>query len=131
MTQVTFKFGDIEGDNLWLTNMAIAGRKTATCDRAVRFGTGSGQDALPVVGRRDMALYWDGTPACEIETQSVSFHTFMEVPEAFALAEGENDTLDGWRRDHRVYFERTGGWAPDMLLMCERFRVVRVLEDRR
>ncbi len=55
----------------------------------------------------------------------------MEVPEAFALAEGENDTLDGWRRDHRVYFERTGGWAPDMLLMCERFRVVRVLEDRR
>ena len=79
----------------------------------------------PMVGRRDIALNWDSSPALEVETLSVTFHRFDEVPEDFALAEGENDSLEGWRRDHRVYFERTGGWAPDMMLMCERFRVTK------
>ena len=78
-----------------------------------------------MVGRRDIALNWDSSPALEVETLSVTFHRFDEVPEDFALAEGENDSLEGWRRDHRVYFERTGGWAPDMMLMCERFRVTK------
>ncbi|MEO1277180.1 MAG: ASCH domain-containing protein, partial [Pseudomonadota bacterium] len=41
-----------------------------------------------------------------------------------ALAEGENDSLEGWRADHRAYFERNGGWSPDMMLLCERFRVI-------
>ena len=122
---VTFKVGDIERDCTWLTGLARAGKKTATCDRIEMFGDGPGQEPLPQVGRRDIALNWDGTPALEVETVSVTFHRFDEVPEEFALAEGENDSLEGWRRDHRRYFERTGGWAPDMMLMCERFRVVR------
>ena len=125
MTQVTFKFGDIESDCRWLTQLVRDGRKTATCDRIETFGDGPGQEPLPVVGRRDIALNWDGTPAVEVETLSVTFHRFDEVPVAFALAEGENDSLEGWRRDHRVYFERTGGWSADMMLMCERFRVTR------
>ena len=52
---------------------------------------------------------------------------FHRVPEDFALAEGENDTLEGWREDHQRYFERNGGWSADMMLVCERFRVVEVL----
>ena len=125
MTPVTFKFGDTEADCRWLTQLVRDGRKTATCDRVEMFGSGPGQEPLPVVGRRDVAANWDGTPAVEIETLSVSFHRFDEVPENFALAEGENDRLEGWRRDPRVYFERTGGWSPDMMLMCERFLMVR------
>ncbi|MGH1426066.1 MAG: ASCH domain-containing protein [Pseudooceanicola sp.] len=130
MSPVTFKFGDIERDSLWLTELARLGKKTATCDRIERFGDGPGQDPMPVVGRRDIALNWDGTPALEIETLSVTFHRFDEVPEDFALAEGENETLEGWRRDHRKYFERTGGWSSDMILMCERFRVVQDLTNK-
>ena len=125
MTQVTFKFGDIERDCRWLTQLVRDGRKTATCDRIEKFGDGPRQEPLPVVGRRDVALNWDGTPAVEVETLSVTFHRFDEVPEEFALAEGENDSLEGWRRGHRVYFERTGGWSAAMMLMCERFRVTR------
>ncbi len=58
----------------------------------------------------------------------MSYCTFAEIDEDFALAEGENDDLEGWRRDHRAYFERNGGWNPDMDLICERFEVVEVFD---
>ena len=43
-------------------------------------------------------------------------------------AEGENESLGGWRKDRRAYFERNGGWADYMLPVCERFRLIEVLE---
>ena len=50
---------------------------------------------------------------------------FDEVDAAFAFEEGEGDcTLAFWRRAHRNYFGRQGTFAPDMLLYCERFRLV-------
>ncbi|MGR3372326.1 ASCH domain-containing protein [Pseudooceanicola nanhaiensis] len=126
MTPVSFRFGDSERLCTELTALVRAGRKTATCERATAFGPG--RETLPQVGRRDIALNWDGSPAVEIETRSVDFRRFDEVDADFALAEGENDSLEGWRADHRAYFERTGGWSPDMMLMCERFRVIRDFE---
>ena len=122
---VRFRFGDTEALRNELLALVRAGAKTATCDRLAMFGDGPDLVALPQVGRRDVALTWDGRPAVEIETVEVTFRRFDEVPEDFALAEGENDSLEGWRRDHRDYFERTGGWSPDMMLMCERFKVIR------
>jgi len=59
-----------------------------------------------------------------IETTEVAIRGFREVDADFALAEGENDTLAGWRRDHQGYFARNGGFDPDMMLVCERFRLV-------
>jgi uncharacterized protein YhfF len=82
---------------------------------------------MPQVGRQDIALNWDGTPALLIETTEVTTRRFCDVDESFALAEGENDSLEGWAADHRAYFERNGGWRPDMLLVCERFRLIKVL----
>ena len=79
---------------------------------------------MPVVGRRDTALNWDGTPALIIETLEVIQMRFCDVGECFALAEGENDDLEGWRRDHQQYFERNGGFDSEMMLVCERFKLV-------
>jgi uncharacterized protein YhfF len=59
---------------------------------------------MPVVGRQDIALNWDGTPALILQTLEVSQLRFCDVDESFALAEGENDDLDGWRRDHQHIF---------------------------
>ena len=43
----------------------------------------------------------------------------------FAKDEGEGDgSLDAWRKEHAAYFERNGGFSPNMLLVCERFKVV-------
>ncbi|MEM0946896.1 MAG: ASCH domain-containing protein [Pseudomonadota bacterium] len=119
---VTFTFGDARKLCDMLLALVRAGRKTATCG-ALRDFSAEGEP-LPKVGRHDVALDWDGKPALVIQTLDVSIRRFSEVDETFALAEGENDDLFGWRRDHRAYFERNGGWDPDMELVCERFRLV-------
>ncbi|QEW21354.1 ASCH domain protein [Marinibacterium anthonyi] len=118
----TFRFGD--GPRLCDALIALvrAGTKTATCGAATIYD--ADPQALPVVGRKDIALTWDGRPALVIETLHVERRRFCDMDEDFALAEGENDTLDGWRRDHRAYFERNGGFSDGMELVCERFRLV-------
>lgn len=118
----TFRFGDSAELCAELLALVRAGRKTATC--AAYPDVLAGDEALPVIGRRDIALEWNGAPALVIETTDVALRRFDDVDESFALAEGENDSLEAWRRDHRAYFERNGGFAPDMLLVCERFRLV-------
>ena len=120
----TFRFGDNEQLCQTLLTLVRMGKKTATCGALRDFE--NGDETMPVVGRRDIALNWDGTPALVIETVDVSIQAYSEVDEGFALAEGENDSLAGWREDHRIYFERNGGFSPDMALVCERFRL---LED--
>lgn len=120
---VTFRFGDNEELCNELLDLVRSGKKTATCEALRAFGAPGGE-AMPVVGRRDVALNWDGTPALILETLEVTEMRFCDVDEDFALAEGENDGLDGWRRDHRRYFERTGGFDREMMLVCERFKLI-------
>lgn len=118
----TFRFGDGPELSALLLGLVRSGRKTGTC-MAMRDVT-EGREPMPRVGRRDIALDWDGAPALVIETVRVELVRFRDVDEAFALSEGENDDLSGWRADHQTYFERNGGFDPDMELVCERFRVV-------
>ena len=125
----TFTFGDNAALCDSLLALVRAGRKTATCG-ALR-DVEQGGEPMPTVGRRDIALNWDGSPALVIETTEVAIRAFHAVDADFALAEGENDTLDGWRRDHQAYFARNGGFDPDMMLVCERFRLVEDLDPPR
>jgi uncharacterized protein YhfF len=119
---VTFTFGD--GPDLCADLLARVrdGRKSATCGALRDFAHGG--EAMPVVGRRDVALNWDGTPALIIETTEVTIRRFCDVDADFALSEGEDDTLEGWQTGHRAYFSRNGGWAPEMELVCERFALI-------
>ena len=119
---VSFKFGDNEDLCNELLRLVRSGKKTATCDALRQFGPHG--EEIPLVGRRDVALNWDGTPALLLETLEVTQMRFCDVDESFALAEGENNDLEGWQRDHQEYFERSGGFDPEMLLMCERTVVV-------
>jgi uncharacterized protein YhfF len=118
----TFRFGD--GPELCAEILALvrAGKKTATCE-ATRFYSEDG-DAWPKVGRRDIALNWDGTPAVMIETVSVATRRFSEMDEDFVAAQGEFRDLDHWREGYQAYFGRNGGYSEDMKIMCETFKVV-------
>ncbi|PRY21751.1 uncharacterized protein YhfF [Aliiruegeria haliotis] len=118
----TFTFGDTRALCDELIGLVRSGRKRATCGALRDFHTDG--EALPVVGRCDIALDWDGFPALVIETTEVEIRRFCDVEEGFALAEGENDSLEGWQHGHRAYFERNGGFDARMDLVCERFRVV-------
>ena len=118
----TFCYGDSQALSDEIVALVRAGRKTATCGALRDFEAGG--EAMPTVGRRDVALGWDGAPALAVETLEVEVRRFDEVDEAFAMDEGAFGGLADWREGHRRYFERNGGWSPDMMLVCERFRMV-------
>jgi uncharacterized protein YhfF len=120
-----FAFGD--GPELAdeLLSLVIRGVKTATCSTEDEPNTST-------PGERWIVLDGRGEPRCVIETTEVSYRRFGEVDANFAFEEGEGDrSLDYWRGAHRAYFGRQGKFSEDMMLMCERFRLVEVFRDRR
>jgi|GEM_PF-100685 len=123
----TFTFGDGPALCNKLNDLVLSGAKTATCGALRDFGqTG---EALPRVGRHDIATDWSGKPIALIRTVAVETKRFDQVTWDFAQKEGENDDLAGWRADHQAFFERNGGFDPQMDLICETFELVRDLRD--
>jgi uncharacterized protein YhfF len=115
----TFSFGDNPelGDDL--ADLVLCGRKTATCWAAAH-----GQQTE--VGKRMVMLDGQGRPRAIVETVELELKSFLAVDESFAHDEGEGDrSLTRWREAHQDFFSRSVGFDPDMLLWCERFRVVR------
>ena len=123
-----FRFGDNKALCQELIALVRAGKKIATCGALRDFEDDPG--SMPVPGRCDIAMTWGGSPALVIRTLSVERVRFCDVTEEMALAEGEDDDLAGWQAGHRAYFERNGGWAPDMMLVFERFEMVEDLDGR-
>lgn len=118
----TFRFGDSPKLCAEIIALVRSGQKTATCEAAAAYGEGG--DAWPEVGRRDVALNWDGTPALMIETVEVSTRRFADMDAEFVAAQGEFRDLEHWRKGYEAYFRRAGGFSEDMKLMCERFKLI-------
>lgn len=118
-----FAFGDSPEMADQLLGFVLAGAKTATC-----WSIAEGQQTE--VGKRMVVLDGAGRPRAVIETESLVQSRFCDVALDFALAEGEGDeTLNDWREAHRAYFTRNGGFAPDMMLWCERFRLIEIIGE--
>ena len=121
----SFAFGD--GPQLAdeLLELVLAGVKTATCSTEDEPNTST-------PGERWIVLDGRGQPRCVIESTEVSYRRFGEIDAAFAHDEGEGDrSLAYWRSAHRTYFGRQGKFSEDMMLMCERFRLVEIFADNR
>lgn len=118
----TFRFGDTPELCADIVALVRSGAKTATCEAASAYGEDG--DAWPEIGRRDIALNWDGTPAVMIKTIEVATRRFDEIDAEFVAAQGEFRDLEHWRTAYEAYFRRSGGFAPDMKLMCERFTLI-------
>jgi len=118
----SFAFGD--GPELAdeLLDLVMKGVKTATCSTEDEPNTST-------PGERWIVLDGRGQARCVIESTEVSYRRYNEVDAAFAYDEGEGDrSLAYWRSAHRNYFGRLGKFSEDMMLMCERFRLVEVFE---
>ena len=116
----SFAFGD--GPDLAdeLLDLVIRGVKTATCSTEDEPNTST-------PGERWIVLDGRGQPRCVIESTEIAYRRFGEVDAAFGCEEGEGDrSLAYWREAHRNYFGRQGRFRDDMMLMCERFRLVEV-----
>ena len=120
----SFSFGDNPALADELSVLVLSGVKTATCWAAA---DGRSKE----VGKRMAMLDGSGVARAVLETVELSLKRFDEVDATFAFDEGEGDrSLTFWRNAHRSYFDRRGQFAEDMLLCCERFRVVeRILTE--
>jgi uncharacterized protein YhfF len=118
-----FAFGDSAALANELAELVLIGTKRAACWAA------SDSANLTSLGQRWVMLDGSGVPKAILETVELTRKRFDEVDEAFAFEEGEGDrTLSYWRAAHRLYFERQGTFSPDMLLSCERFRLIERIE---
>lgn len=119
----TFAFGDGPALADELVALVIQGLKTATCSME-----DDPDSSTP--GERWVVLDGRGEPRCVIETTEITCRRFDEVDAPFAHEEGEGDrSLADWRNSHRTYFGRLGRFREDMMLICERFRLVEVFGE--
>lgn len=122
------QFGDNSVLANELGNLILKGVKTATCS-ALWEWEAEGHE-IPKVGLKTIVLDGNDNPLCIIETMEVAIQAFRDVDAQFAFEEGEDDrSLESWRREHWKYFSRVlpkvgRQPSPEMLLVCERFRVV-------
>lgn len=134
MTDVPAKYRDLPrwpfGDNPKLADELLAlvlmGRKTATCCALSQY-----QDEawpMPKPGGCWIVLEGAQRPRCVVETTGIEVKPFDQVDASFAYDEGEGDqSYAYWRQAHESYFSGQGRFAPDMLVVCERFRLLEVL----
>lgn len=123
-----FHFCDSEELADSLAELVLAGTKRATAGlfRAHEHG---GKPA-PKPGDLSVVTNWAGCPLCVIETVRVDVVPFKDVTSDFAATEGEGDgSLEYWRAEHTRSFSRECArigqvFSEDMLVACERFRVV-------
>jgi uncharacterized protein YhfF len=120
------KDGDETGVVRWSRggiSISLLAGKTAACSTVDEPNTST-------PGERWVVLDGCGEPRCIIQSTEVTYRRFNEIDAAFAYDEGEGDrSLTYWSSAHRAYFKRLGKFSEDMMLMCERFRMVGVFDD--
>lgn len=110
-----------------LLALVLDGTKTGTASSLWDYEeTG---DPQPYLGELSIILDGQGTPRAVIETTSLVTVPFDEVTAEHAHSEGEGDrSLADWREGHERYWrdhsDNSRGFAPDMPVICERFRVL-------
>jgi uncharacterized protein YhfF len=118
-------FGDTPDE---LAQLVIEKKKTATCSAHVLYEVEN--EPLPTTEDYSIILNSKEEPVAIIKTTDVSIVHMDEVTEEFALAEGEG-SYEEWKEIHDRYFKsellpRGIEFSEDMLLVCERFRLIDV-----
>ncbi|ANU11002.1 hypothetical protein A1A1_07849 [Planococcus antarcticus DSM 14505] len=118
-----FQFGS---DADWLAKLVADGKKTATCSAHILYELEG--EPLPQAGQYSVVLNSSDVPVAIIQVTSVSLIQMNQVPEAFALAEGEGDYTYWWHA-HKNFFGQELkvhglSYSENLLLVCERFKVI-------
>ena len=124
----TFRFGNTKAECQAQIDLVRKGQKSANV--APWRDLKDDPDAMPIVGRCDIAANWGGSPALVVRTTRVEHVRFCDVTEEMAEAESSSYTLEGWRTAKTAYFKRNGGWSDDMPLVFEFFELVEDLDGR-
>ncbi|MGH1288862.1 ASCH domain-containing protein [Bacillus toyonensis] len=122
-----WQFGDSPN---YLAQLVIDGIKTATCFVHIFYELEN--EPLPTTNDYSIILISQDEPVAIIKTIEVTVTPMNEVSEEFAIAEGEGDrTYNYWRDTHVRFFTKELNelgftFSEDMLLVCERFKLIDV-----
>ncbi|WP_433946871.1 ASCH domain-containing protein [Paenibacillus sp. SN-8-1] len=114
----------------YLAQLVISGIKSATCSGLIFYEIEN--EPLPSVEDYSIILNSKDEPVAIIKTTDVTIMPMNEVPEDFAIAEGERDrTYQYWKDAHERFFTKELSnigleYSEDMMLVCERFELVDV-----
>ena len=121
------EYGDSSEMRDELVSLILKGKKTATCGSLFQY---EHEGYAPSIGSKRVVVDGSGAPVCITEVVEVSIDKFKNVKEDFARDEGEGDgSLEHWRKGHWQFFSRVlppigGEVSEDMMLICERFKVI-------
>ena len=121
-----WSFGDSPSLADKLLQLVLIRKKTATCGALWQYEA----EGTPIPNPGELSIVLDGAsrPRCVIETTEIETKPFDQIDAQFAHDEGEGDqSYAYWRETHETYFRRQGPFSPDMLIVCERFRLIEAL----
>ena len=108
-----------------LLGLVLSGKKRATASSLFSFK----EDNIPQVGDFNILTDGDGNPHCIIRTTQVTIRPFKDITVDMTIREGENETVEEWRNDHRYFFIEEGKmlgyeFSEDMPVVFEDFEVL-------
>lgn len=123
----TFHFERTETLANALLNLVLKGQKKATASSYYAFEKQN--ERLPKPGDLSIVTDWDNNPWCVIETTKVIILPFKDMTYDICKEEGEDDTLESWRKGHQRFYEAEGKelgytFSEAMPVVFESFKVV-------
>lgn len=117
-----------------LGGLVVKGIKTGTCAAHCIFEYEG--EVIPKVGQFDIVLDGENNPLAIIKYTKIDFVKMNEVTSDFVSSEGEGDlSYDYWYRGHVKFFSWELNqfgltFTPDLLLVCQTFKVMDTYKDR-
>lgn len=110
-----------------LLRLVLAGQKRATSSSLWAYEIEG--DKVPQVGDFSIVTDWEGNPRCVIRTTNVRILPFREITYDICRLEGEDDTLESWRRGRISFFQEEGKelgytFTEDMPVIFEEIQAV-------
>ena len=110
-----------------LLRLVLIGQKQATSSSLLAYQIEG--DRIPEPGDLSIVTDWDGVPRCVIETTNVTILPFKDITYDICRREGEDDSLESWRKGHIGFFTSEGKelgytFTEDMPVIFEDFRVI-------
>lgn len=124
----SFYFSDNEPIANELATLVLEGTKTATS--AALWEVENSGKRLIRPGDLSIVTNWQGEPVCIVETTEVRLLPFKDIDEQFAYDYGEGERNLAWWKSalwetyQRICAGLNKEPSPEMLLVCERFKVV-------
>ena len=116
-----------EGACNYLLDLVLKGQKKATASSVLGYQI-EGEE-IPKEGNLSVITDWDGNPRCVIKTTRVRIIPYKDMTFDIAKLEGEDDTLESWRKNHEKCFTEGGKdlgykFSEEMEVIFEEFEVI-------